>query len=314
MSKFTIFTMIYEDYYMLRQFVESIYNNVDRDSYERILILDDYSNPEGKLREYEKWLENYDRKVKIICFDEFRRLKHYSKDNGLKENLGVGRAFDLSMEYVDTDYLFYADADSIFLKKSKNILNILSNLLDEYEYVQIVGQMRGVEGSDIIEIYKWFNYYDNRTLRIEPNGGDIGPVVAALRMGAFKVLGLKIDSGFKLGATFGYFTRCLMELNKFTALSFPIFTDMYMLHLGGGIIRRLVNDKEIGFIFLKDILPTRGTMSGPRSGGKLHNRFYGRGLINLTNENYINYIKELYGEPFNKIQNSIDENLVYTID
>ena len=48
MSKFTIVTSVYNEYELLRQFVESILHNVDPNSYDKIIIVNDFSKKDDK--------------------------------------------------------------------------------------------------------------------------------------------------------------------------------------------------------------------------------------------------------------------------
>jgi len=120
--------MVYNDYELLRQFVESALHNLDPKSWSRILILDDYSRLDTRLREYEEYLR-LDSRFKIINFLEHRRMNHYMDSEEhlanwrhhfetTELNLGHAGGFNLGIDQVETEFMFYLDVDTVFLRKA----------------------------------------------------------------------------------------------------------------------------------------------------------------------------------------------------
>lgn len=309
--------MIYNDYELLRDFVESALNNLDPQSWESILILDDYSKTNTKLREYENYLEQDDR-FNIISFSEHRLMRHYmagsdSVDNEEK-NLGHGAGFNMGISKVGTEFMLYLDVDCIFLRKSKEMLNEMSEMFDKHPDVMAAGQLFGVNGRAIYE--GRFKFFHGPADRDSTAGGFLGPSSGAFRMSGWNEKELPLLSTDRLPNLLTRFSSEVF-LSGFKIGSYPWFTEMRILHLGRGIVRRY-SEEQRGipepdwFVFCKDF----HGQHGPRFGLEdLRSNHYGRGFINMTSREYRNYLKERGEKPFEEINPAIDEGaFVYTVD
>ena len=134
MNRFSIVITVYEEYELLRQAYESIIHHVDSDSYKEIIIVDDHSNPKGKLREYLNYLSTLP-KVTILTFDDYRVGFHcsdkdlarinMSKYSSKEKGFGHGHSLWRGIEKVTAEFVLCFDADSVFLKRSK--MHLFSN-------------------------------------------------------------------------------------------------------------------------------------------------------------------------------------------
>jgi hypothetical protein len=328
MSKFTIFTMIYNEYEQLRQFIESIFNNLNPESYSKILILDDHSNPSGKLREYENYLENtYPNLIRIIKFDEYRRIHEYSnkimeqkkigkrfKYNEFTDeepNLGIVRSFHLGAKEIDTEYTFFCHVDTFFTKNAYNMLTEVEELFETHPKCQAMGQLWGVDDkNDPIEYFSPFEFYYSRDGHNIPHGGLVASIFGFFRTDMLNKI--RIAASDRPGNTFTHYSRELYKAG-YSIINYPCFSKLQIIHLGRGIVRRLTHPEEedIGFTFCKDIR-SKGGLDGPRRGDKLLNKMYGWGFINMTNNEYMEYLRTTYKKPFEEIQPTLGMDKIFT--
>lgn len=129
MARFSIVTTTYQSYELTRQLVESIWHYLDPNSYEKIIIVDDYSDSNGKLREYLGWLKGNE-KFCILVEDEFRYVDYYQykwMEEKREDEFFNHKKFDINkptrghllsvlegFEYVDTEFVFVMDMDTFF--------------------------------------------------------------------------------------------------------------------------------------------------------------------------------------------------------
>jgi len=321
-SDWTIFTMVYEDYNLLRNFIESILANVDPKTYSKIIILDDYSRIDTKLREYEEYLSK-DRRFEVITFPEYRLMAHYTEEIHMREsdpknfNLGHGGAFNYAIKYFDTEFVLYLDVDSIFLESARNILQNLTDIFRLDEKIMAVGQLFGTIEEGIIYDSN-FKFYHVQAGRDSVAGGFLGPSAGALRVSGWRDGFIpKFVDDRTLPNLFNRCCEAIFENGGKTA-SYPWFTKMEILHLGRGIVRRWLEDRRDDiegdadwFVFCNDFVKAHG----PRlSEGQLVSNHYGRGFVRMTSREYRDYIEYKGSKPFEVVNPPLDERFVYTVD
>ena len=93
MQRFSIVIPVYDQYELFRQCYEAIINHVNPDTYKEIIVVDDYSDPKGRLREYLKFIDVNNSKIKVIKFDVHKASFHCNdKDVKLgKEKFGFNK-------------------------------------------------------------------------------------------------------------------------------------------------------------------------------------------------------------------------------
>src|SRR4030042_1286996 len=85
-DRFTLVIPIYDQYELFRQCFESVLYNI---SVKQVLVIDDYSDPNGKLRAYENYIEQKYSAVKVIKSDEYRLCFHCKEqDQYIGEKMG----------------------------------------------------------------------------------------------------------------------------------------------------------------------------------------------------------------------------------
>ena len=135
---FSIVTTVYNDYELLRQLVESVQRYCK--GWWDMIIFDDYSNPNSKLREYENYLNGVsDNGITVITHDEYRAPHMHKRvyttfteefveapiDLSIYDteepNMGHAYALKEAIKHTDplTQFVFQCDCDTIFLSKLK---------------------------------------------------------------------------------------------------------------------------------------------------------------------------------------------------
>lgn len=317
---FSIVITVYEEYELLRQAYESILHHVHPDSYKEIIIVDDHSNPNGKLRRYLDYLSSLDR-VKIIAFDEYRvgfhcsdydleRMKrdHYSSK---KKGFGHGYSLWLGIQEVTTDYVLCFDADSVMLSASKNMLYEMTDLFGKYGDIMAIGQLAGVMSHDLVTVGKEFVYYFGG--RRSWSGGTPGSPAFACRMAGWLDHGIPpiADKPKLMSWVAGRYARYVNQ-KGFLLLNYPVFSRKMVFHIGGAVFkftRPGRNPKAFGFC--GDFT----TAYGPRrSPGKLHDWYAGRYVLRWHTDKYTRHLRDKFSTPFEDMQEMLDENLLYTLD
>jgi len=329
--KFSIVTTTYNDYELLRQLVESVLNNVDPDSYKEIIVMDDYSKKDGRLRAYEEYLNANNPKVRVILHDEYRyshlyqyklfmdkvtnKEFDYQKLDSLEPNMGHPYALNEVMKYVETDYVFEADCDCVFLSKAGSMLFEMEKLFDENEKVLGIGQVAGEK----IHEKKIFdkNFIWKSRGRNAGSGGYVSQCASALRTSAWKEHEIyvvpprhfkHIDE--KVTASALNFFHEYLYIKGFQTMNYPVFSEGNMIHLGGGFVKRSPGGRYV-FGFCRDFPAPYGPR---RDVHKLESWHMGRYYIDMKYNDYIKELKEKYENPFAEIQPSLDETKLKSLD
>jgi len=314
MNRFSIVITVYEEYELLRQAYESIIHHVDSDSYKEIIIVDDHSNPKGKLREYLNYLSTLP-KVTILTFDDYRVGFHcsdkdlarinMSKYSSKEKGFGHGHSLWRGIEKVTAEFVLCFDADSVFLKRSKTMLHEMAELFDKYEKVVTIGQLAGVMSDKVEVCEQRFDYKFGR--RETTCGGFPGSPAFACRMKGWSEYGLGPIAGKpqKINWVAGRYVDTVFEKGYHT-LNFPVFSQKYAYHVGGAIFYFTRPGRMEGkFGFCNDFK----TSYGPRQGKDiLYDWYAGRYILNMTTEKYVNYLRKKYSTPFDAIQEPLNED------
>jgi len=309
----TIFTMVYNDYQLLRNFIESVYCNVDPNSWDRLLVLDDFSEIGGRLREYENFLIEHEEKIDVINFPEYRCMNHYMRERGRKPNLGHGSSFNMAIGKMETDYALYLDVDCIFLKSAYDILHDLTKAFEKDSDVMAAGQLFGTKERKTYS--EKFNFYHGPAGRDSKAGGYVGPSSGAVRLSGWAEEKIPYFDTSRLPNLFNQVSEGIFHRGG-KIYSYPWFTEMKILHLGRGIVRRM-SEEDRGlkdtdwFVFCKDFHGRHGPRFGPED---LRSHHYGRGFINMTSAEYREYLKYKGDKPFEIVNPPLDERFVYTVD
>jgi glycosyltransferase involved in cell wall biosynthesis len=324
MANFTIVIPVYNQYELLRQCVESMFRYI-KDTYHELIIIDDYSDPRGKLREYENYLDTL-QKIRVIKSDEYRLSVHCDgrhlacaqgrsdkELNGVdltKSTRGHGYCIQTGINEAKTDYVFFMDADSVFLNNSQELLNCLEKQFSRYPNCIGIGQLAGLMTNDIVAIDKQFSYIMGG---ITCNGGgSIGSPAFALKRldkegNLIKVLDRPKHKGWALSDFHReYFTK------GYSVLNYPFFSQKKIFHIGGAILSYARFGGESGIENIKFGMLKDGQPYGGRRGTECMCDWYqGRYLLNMETNEYIHYLRDKYNTPFDQIQLPLDENLLY---
>ena len=305
MSKFTIVSSVFNQYELLRQFVESINYNVDPDTYEEVIIIDDFSDCNGKLREYENHINVNFPKIKIINFNESRPIRHFHKGPE-KTSMGVMCSYQMALEYVKTPYVLVCDTDIVFLSKFGSILNKISELYDNHPNVMSISQLQGHSSDEIFES----NTIGTKNMPVENGGaGGPSPMFSTFRIAAWtdhNIAPLASTPGSKRGNGFMDFFLSTVD-HGFKVMNFPFFSGEYVFHLGGGTARRCADPtKEVGFGHLKECTYAYG----PARDNYVHDYYSGAHKIDMTSKSFASYLKQKYNCPVDKPAKPFDESLL----
>lgn len=320
MSRFSIVITVYEEYELLRQAYESILHWVDPDSYEEIIIVDDHSNPYGKLRKYLQYVNTL-RKTKVVFFDEYR-VGFHCNDNDLEKidmsvysskekGFGHGYSLQCGIDRVTTDFVLCFDADSVMLKAARNILYEMADLFDRYGRAMAIGQLAGLMTNELVVVDKEFTYYFGG--RSTSSGGTPGSPAFSCRMSGWRKHGIEpiAEKPKTMSWAAGRYARYVTN-RGFCLLNFPIFSKMYVFHIGGAIFkftRPGRNPKSFGFC--SDFTAPYGPRRSPT---KLHDWYAGRYVLKWPTDKYVQKLRSKYDSPFEQLQPPLDESLLYTLD
>lgn len=309
MSKFTIVSSVYNQYELLRQFVESIIHNVDPETYEKVIIVDDFSKTNGKLREYENYVNKNFEKFEIINFEEYRRARWYQKGDedvfdSDKESIGVVCAYQMALEKVQTEYVILCDTDIVFLSKFKSILNEISDLFDSHPDTMAISQLVGHSSDEIFES-------NQIGLKMMPNenggAGGPSPMFTAFRIAAWtehKLAPIASTPGHRRGN--GFIDFFLTVVGKgFKVMNFPFYSQDYIFHLGGGTARR-TKKQEVGFGHLKGCTYKYASCAD----GTVYDYYAGAHKIDMEAKKFVNYLADKYNLPVNQLAAPFDESLL----
>lgn len=324
--RFTILTTVYNEYELLRQLIESILVNVDGSTYAEIIIVDDYSFTDVKLREYENYLTDTYDKIKVINFDESRPSVYtaeqgYNRDNtnfslydstkNLNDsdidptkhfNFGPVYAIQKGLEEVKTEFVLVVDTDIIFLKNCKTVLNDIAKEFDKNKKVMSLGQVVGLNSNEK-EVCK--NQVESKTstrLRGGLSGG-VSPMANACRMDAWNKHNLeKFTKGPTiLGWSNSLFLNDIFDKGFYTS-NYPLFSFPYLVHLGAGTVSSQLpgrKDNGCSFGFCKTIKQKK---YGGRVGvDNIIDWYSGRYIIDIDPIEYRSLLEEKYNSEFSTI-------------
>ena len=323
--RFSIVIPVYEQYELLRQSIESIFHFVSPELYDKIIIVDDHSDPNGKLREYENYLETLP-KVEVIKFDDYKlcfhcddRDFHIAEESHVKEldkivghrSVGFGHGYSLQVgiDKVKTDFVLCFDADSAFVCPSDSVLIRMTEMFDGCEKVMSIGQLAGLMSNKYEIVEDKFEYiFGSRHTKC---GGYPGSPVFACRMSAWRdnLLDPICPEPTKMPWVAGHYCDCLFERGYYTQ-NFPIMSKGFVFHAGGGILRKARFGRREGkttFGMCED-----SWRYGGRQGFDVVVEWYqGRFILNMTSEEYEEYLKYKYDSPFDEVQPPLDKNYLH---
>jgi hypothetical protein len=332
-KRFSIITVSYNEYELLRQLIESIQINVDRDTYDKIIVIDDFSELGTKLTDYLEYLK-YEccEDVQVISFPEYRYIRFYQKEafeNKVINDAGFNyerysnssptmcypTAIWLGLQLVprEIEFAFCVHLDIVFLKESKDLLIKLADIFDKFSDCMISGQAIGLKNNGIVESYKMYECLGGRSKA----GGYIGCMATAFRMDAWRIHKLCPTSSSKRNsAAYNRFQESLFETDRFSSVSYPLFSEKYLLHVGNGSVRRNMNlDKNSSlrseFPYCRDFKHRYGSR---HSWNKLTDYQTGSHCIDMTSKEYFDYLVDKYSISFDEIQPPLDENLVIPVE
>lgn len=332
MANTTIIIPVYNQYELLRQCVESIFHYIDdkpprgfkASAFDQILIIDDYSDPNSRLREYENYLNTLP-SVTVILSDEYRVSAHalehhvtiaqrrndkeYAKMKKGPHTRGHGFALQTGIELSNTEYCFCIDADSCFLQSSPGMIQEVEQLFKDNEKVMSIGQLAGLMSNEHTIMDHIFRY--NMGGREVGLGGCPGsPAFFIRKNDEIRIANKPIHRGWALTA---YINEIMQR--GLQVMNYPIFSGKKMFHVGGAILLAARFWGDIGkdrtrYGMLKD-----GEIYGGRRGKNLMCDWYqGRYILRMFTMEYIRYLEEKYSKPFNELQPPINDNLFYTAE
>jgi glycosyltransferase involved in cell wall biosynthesis len=312
MSKFTIVSSVYNEYELFRQFIESIIHNVDPESYEKVIVVDDFSRHDTKLREYENYINANYPKFHIINFDEYRPARYYftgdfSSDNfdTTKTSLGVVCSYQMALEHVTTDYVILCDTDIVFLKKSKTLLSTLETLFDEHPDTMGISQLQGWSSDEIFES----NLVGSKRIPIDAGGvGGLSPMFSAFRIAAWtehKLVPIASAPHQKRASGFIDFFLSVIG-HGFKVMNFPIYSEDYVFHLGGGTARRVNKETEIGFGHAKGCTYRYAACAD----GTVYDYYAGAHKINMDAKELVRFLQKKYDVPADQLAEPFDESIL----
>jgi len=319
-DRFSIVITVYEEYELFRQAYESILHHVDPNSYREIIVVDDHSNPRGKLREYLNYLDTMEN-TKIIAFDEYRVGFHcndndlsridMSKYSSREKGFGHGYSLQCGINEVTTDYVLCFDADSVMLKASRNMLHEIAKLFDQHDRVMAIGQLAGLMTNELVTVDKEFSYHFGG--RSTGSGGTPGSPAFACRMSGWKEHGIEpiAEKPKTMSWAAGRYARYITN-RGFCLLNFPVFSKKYVFHVGGAIFKFTRPGRmPKSFGFCSDFTAPYGPRRSPT---KLYDWYAGRYVLKWSTDTYVKKLRSKYSNPFDQLQPPLDEDLLYTLD
>jgi hypothetical protein len=324
MSRFTIISSVYNEYELLRQFIESIITNVDPNTYDQVIIVDDYSKRKGILREYENYVNKAYDKINIILHDEYRHAAFYQSDwmssktisqnfdyrlfESSLSNNGVMKSYQMALEYVNTDFVIVLDTDCVFLSKFGNTFDRISTLYDENQDVMSISQLVGHSSNDI------FTSNKIGTLNMPGENGGAGgpsPMCSTFRIAAwtkYDLCPLQSRPGRRVANGFIDFFMSVVA-NGYKVMNFPFYSQDYIYHVGGGTTKRNVGNTDTAikspYGSAKDITK----YAGRNAIEETYDYYAGAHYVDMTSPEFKNYLEKKYKVPFDKI-NKFDESIL----
>lgn len=322
MSRFTIVSSVYNEYELLRQFIESIKYSVDPETYDKVVIVDDFSRKDGPLRKYENFINSSPDKFNIINFDEYRHVRWYQSGFALKEvssrfdwrvfdndkpNLGVCSAYQLALEHVKTEFVVICDTDCVFLSKFDDTLNQIAELYDQYPKAMAISQLQGHGSSDVFESNTIGMKHMPHLIK---EAGGPSPMFSTFRIAAWTEHGLIPIASTpwrRRGYGFGDFNLSVVGMG-YSFVNFPFYSKDYVYHIGGGTARRNTFNKG-NPIHPYGSAANRGHYEA-RVGEFVHDWYSGAHYINMNSDTFTDYLKEKYKLPMNQMAAPFDEKML----
>lgn len=333
MSNWTIVTTVYNEYALLRQLIESIQHHVDPNTYEEIIVLDDYSKHDGKLREYENYLKT-ENKFNVITYDQYRYMAGYQDElygkkvispHGFdyrvyesdRPNMCHAKALTEAVKHVKTEFVLCVDIDIIFLQNSKDLLIRLEEQFRQHDKAMICGQAIGIKSSEIRENYEKFDF--DTLGRSSRAGGQISSMGCALRMDIWNkhnlgpIFPLDMDDNKRMSGAFNRLHIAIFE-SEFCTLSYPIYSEKNLFHVGKGVAKPNIkcSDTRLIYGFCNEFVGKYGSRFGP---DKLTDYQTGSHIVNMGHDVYKRYMIEKFEKTsFIEIQPPIDESLIVPVE
>jgi len=95
-------------------------------------------------------------------------------------------------------------------------------------------------------------------------------------------------------------------------LNFPVFSKKMVFHVGGAIFKFTRPGRyPKSFGFCKDFT---AAYAARRTINKLYDWYGGRYVLDMPTDKYVRYMQTKYDSPFGKLQEPLNEKLLYTID
>jgi len=329
----TIVIPVYNQYELFRQCIESIHHNMLHEA-EEIIIVDDYSDPDIPLKPYENYLaENID-KIRVIQSDEYRMSVHSGGryldiakkrgDQGLnrmditKPTRGHGFALQTGINAAKTDFVMCLDADCVILKNAKEMLNEIEELFKSHPDIMCIGQLAGLMSNENTILKESFKYSMHG---VGMNfGGCPGSPAFFCRINKDKDMEIKDDrldppvfanGPMHRGWALSAYVRDLFN-QGYGVMNYPVFSQKKVFHVGGGILNAARFYGEAGIKNARWGMLKDGNQYGGRRGPDVIADWYqGRYILDTQTRAYMKYLEDKYNKPFDQIQPSLDESLLY---
>ena len=324
MARFTIISTLYNEYELLRQFVESILLHVDPDTYDQVIIVDDYSYNKGILREYENYVNKTYDKFHIITHDEYRHAKWYQGGqvenrqvdstfdyrlfDTLEPNKGIMMSYQEALSHTNTEFALVLDTDCVFLSKFKNTLDTIANLYDNHPQVMSISQLHGHSSDDIFTS----NIVGMKNIPAESGGcGGPSPMSSTFKIESWTkhdLAPLCSRPGGRAGTGFIDFFLSVIG-NGFEVMNFPLFSGDYIYHIGGGTARRnlgnLPRSIQVPYGSAQDV----GKYGSRNAIEYTHDYYAGAHRIKMSSPQFLAYLQDKYTAPFDQMI-PFDENML----
>jgi hypothetical protein len=101
---------------------------------------------------------------------------------------------------------------------------------------------------------------------------------------------------------------------KLHTMNFPVFGELFMMHIGGGIVDQHVEGRKIRkFAYCNDFTGRYGGKGGGATNTSIIDWYSGRAMINMKHNEYVAYLRKLYDRPYNDVR-KFDESIIKIVD
>lgn len=276
----TLLCPVYNSYLIFRANIESLMAKIKQ---YKLIIVDDCSD-DLKLLKFLEYLSKSPN-ITVIKAGDPADCPHPNiydnicPSNRNKFTLGQGLAINLGLQYVNTEFVFIFDSDTLFLPHSKSLIAKMEKCMDLEKIIMAVGQLCGkIDGVKI-------------THKKLPGMGAINACAMLSRMSGWKEHGLKLlHNG---GWCHEPYSRSIFD-KGFTTCNFNVYKDGYLIHLGAGVLRtERPSDYAGNFAFTRDKHRKYGTLN---SNGSIKDYYAGYLCIPFTTANFIKLLVDTYAE------------------